>query len=571
MSGLLDRFNSVWLVDFEFHQPDGERPDPICMVAREYFTGSTIRLGPDGLKALQAAPFDTGPLSLFVAYYASAEFGCFEALGWPMPEHVCDLFTEFRCHTNGLPVPCGNGLLGALSYIGAPAMGSARKDDMRQLAIRGGPYTAEELEALIRYCEEDVVAMLPLLEALAPRLSLHSLLRGRYMKAVARIEGAGVPIDTATLAKLQENWAGIKEALVGTLAGDTGIFDGVSFSQEGFIRYLERRNIPWPVLDTGRPDLKDATFKAMAARYPELLPIRELRNALSQLRLTSIAVGKDGRNRCMLSPFQSRTGRNQPSNAKFIFGPATYIRSLIKPAPGRAIAYIDYSQQEFGIAAALSSDEAMQAAYLSGDPYLAFAKQAGAVPQDATKQSHSRERDVFKTTVLGVQYAMGPEALAARIGVCPYEGRRLLGLHQKTYAKFWRWSDQFVSAAMLSGDTQTRLGWRIKVGPETNPRSLRNFPMQANGAEILRLACCLATEAGITVCAPVHDALLIEAEAETIESEVARTINFMRRAGEDVLAGFPLSSDAKVVKCPDRYMDDRGRRMWEALQELIPT
>jgi hypothetical protein len=32
----------------------------------------------------------------------------------------------------------------------------------------------------------------------------------------------------------------------------------------------------------------------------------------------------------------------------------------------------------------LSGDEAMQAAYLSGDPYLEFAKQAGAVPPDAS-------------------------------------------------------------------------------------------------------------------------------------------------------------------------------------------
>jgi hypothetical protein len=38
-----------------------------------------------------------------------------------------------------------------------------------------------------------------------------------------------------------------------------------------------------------------------------------------------------------------------------------------------------------------------------------------------------------------------------------------------------------------------------------------NFPMQANGAEMLRLACCLAIERGLAVCAPVHDAILIEA------------------------------------------------------------
>ena len=80
------------------------------------------------------------------------------------------------------------------------------------------------------------------------------------------------------------------------------------------------------------------------------------------------------------SAFRSRTGRNQPSNSKFIFGPSVWLRGLIKPPPGHGVAYVDWRQQEFGIAAALSGDAAMQAAYLSGDPYLAFAKQAGAVP-----------------------------------------------------------------------------------------------------------------------------------------------------------------------------------------------
>ena len=52
--------------------------------------------------------------------------------------------------------------------------------------------------------------------------------------------------------------------------------------------------------------------------------------------------GSDGRNRCLLSPFRSITGRNQPSNARFIFGPSCWLRSLIQPEPGRAVAYVDW-------------------------------------------------------------------------------------------------------------------------------------------------------------------------------------------------------------------------------------
>src|SRR5438309_989200 len=113
-----------------------------------------------------------------------------------------------------------------------------------------------------------------------------------------------------------------------------------------------------------------------------------LRHALSEMRLNELAVGSDGFNRCMLSVFRSETSRNQPSNTRYIFGPSVWLRFLIQPSPGYGIAYIDWQQQEFGIAAALSRDPLMLEAYRSGDPYLAFAKQAGAAPPHATKASH---------------------------------------------------------------------------------------------------------------------------------------------------------------------------------------
>ena len=113
----------------------------------------------------------------------------------------------------------------------------------------------------------------------------------------------------------------------------------------------------------------------------------------------------------MLSAFRSKTGRNQPTNAKFIFGTSTWIRGFIKPPPGHGIAYIDWSSQEVGIAAALSGDENMMADFAAGDPYIAFGIQAGLLPAGATKtsaeESHPGVRDMIKACVLGVQYGMG--------------------------------------------------------------------------------------------------------------------------------------------------------------------
>jgi DNA polymerase I-like protein with 3'-5' exonuclease and polymerase domains len=287
------------------------------------------------------------------------------------------------------------------------------------------------------------------------------------------------------------------------------------------------------------------------------------------MRLSDLSVGHDGRNRALLSPFASRTGRNQPSNSKFIFGPSVWLRGLIKPEPGHGLAYIDWSQQEFGVAAALSGDLAMQAAYHSGDPYLTFAKQARAVPEDATKQSHEAQRELFKQCVLGVQYGMGPETLALRIGQPPIVARDLLQAHRESYRRFWAWSDAALDHAMLYGSLQTVFGWRIGIGADANPRSLRNFPMQANGAEMLRLACCLGTERGIEICAPVHDAVLICAPQDRLEEEARRMQQAMAEASRTVLAGFELRSDVKAIQYPDRYMDGRGRVMWQRVWSLI--
>ena len=99
-----------------------------------------------------------------------------------------------------------------------------------------------------------------------------------------------------------------------------------------------------------------------------------------------------------------------------MFGLPASLRSLITPIEGKVLAYIDYAQQEFFIAAVLSNDPNMIEAYQSGDPYLAFAKLAGAVPADATKETHSRVRQLFKSCVLGVQYGLGAESLGVKIG-----------------------------------------------------------------------------------------------------------------------------------------------------------
>lgn len=566
----LSDFRTVWVVDFEFRALPGERPQAVCLVARELHSNTLVRRWltediPD------EPPFDVGPDSLFVAYFASAELGCCLALGWSMPSRVLDLYVEFRALTNGSIGPGGSGLLGALTYFGLDCMESVEKQTMRELAMREGPHNSEERIALLDYCQSDVDALPKLLDKMIVGIDLpKALLRGRYMRAVAAMEHRGIPVDLKTLHGLREYWPTIQTKLIENVDPRGDVFDGRTFKTDRWERYLIRHNIAWPRLPSGALCLDDETFRQVAKRHPMLVgKWRELRHTLGQMRLSDLAVGSDGRNRCLLSPFQSRTGRNQPSNSRFIFGPSAWLRSLIKPEEGRAIAYIDWSQQEFGIAAAFSEDPNMMAAYRSGDPYLAFAIQAGAVPPTATKQSHKRERTLFKACVLGVQYGMGAESLAASIGDTLDVARELLRLHRKTYPRYWRWSESAVDHAMLYRHLQTVFGWRLNVGPDANPRSLANFPCQANGAEMLRLACSMMVERGSGVCAPIHDAILVEAAADSIEDSVRQAQAAMREASAIVLGGFELESDSDVVRYPDRYSDERGVEMWTTVLTIL--
>jgi DNA polymerase I len=560
---------------FDAANSSGERQRPVCLDAKELRSGQEWRLFRGQFES--TPPFPTGPDALFVAFYASAEMGTFKALNWPMPTNILDLFTEFRDRTNFIKtkgdkkpiLPAGRGLVGALTYFGLDAIAAEEKDRLRLLTLRGEPWSESERQEILDYCATDTLPMEQLLAAMLPRIDLpRALLRGRYMAAAAAMEFNGTPIDLPTLQLLREHWTDIQDDLIHAV-DVYGIFDGRTFKADRWANLLARNNIPWPLLETGNLDLSDKIFREMAKSHPLVSPYRELRSALSDLRLNDLAVGHDGRNRTLLSAFGAASGRNTPSNTRFIFGPSVWLRGLIKPPPGYGVAYVDWSQQEFGIAAALSGDRAMQEAYRSGDPYLTFGKQAGAIPQDATKNSHKSERELFKACVLGVQYGMEAETLALRIGQPPIVARGLLRAHHETYREFWRWSDAAIDHAMIHNKLHTVFGWHARIREDPNPRTLRNFPMQANGAELLRLACCLGIERGIEICAPVHDAVLICAPLDRLDDDVAKMRAIMAEASRIVLDGFELSTDANIIKYPDRYMDERGAVMWQRVLRLI--
>jgi hypothetical protein len=263
--------------------------------------------------------------------------------------------------------------------------------------MKGWPFAAEEREQIQDYCHGDIEDLLKLLEKILadPEFNLGiALYHGESVAALASMQHHGVPLDMPVFTALTDKtaWRDIRDAMVPVIDARYGVYvrqaDGDwSFDMERFAAYLKREGIldGWPRTDTGKLSTKRKVFEDMSKGWPQLEELRQLRHARDKMRKIKLEVGADGRNRTVLWPFKAKTSRTQPKASQWIFSPAVWLRSLIKPEPGMAVAYIDYSSMEFLIAAALSDGHCgptnlMLDMYRTGDPYRAFAVRVGAIP-----------------------------------------------------------------------------------------------------------------------------------------------------------------------------------------------
>lgn len=580
-------FREIWCVDFEFYPGaglanggrEGDKATPLCLVALEMRSGRIVRLWQDEFGPFP--PYRLDADSLVVGYNISAEFGCHIALGWGQPAHALDPYIEFRHYVNDGTVKSGDrekgfyALDGALRYFCEDGIDTAHKTDMRDRIIQGPPYFAQERRDILNYCENDTRSLARLVPHIIPTIrSLpHELARTDFMWAIAQQERRGIPLDLPLLNRIRHHWDGMRTDLVSELDRPFGcyeIIDGVAhWRKERFTAYVRRNGMSWPAYEDRTLDERDATFREMEGKYPQIGPLRELRYSISKLRLNDLAVGNDGRNRTILGPYGSKTGRNQPSNAKYVFGPAKWIRFLITPPPGRALIHRDYRQQEVRIAAVLSGDTALLEACESGDVYLGIAKQLGFAPADATPITHKAVRQMFKTVVLGIQYGLGARSLAVRTGTSLSEAYEILARLRARFRNFESYAAGVIDRAGLDLEIGTPFGWYMQCPSGINSRTVRNFPIQSAGAEVLHVASILAERRGIEVVAPVHDAIMAEADAGQADDVSLALDRVMRDASSVVLRGYELPTDVQLIQAGQRYFDDRGVEMWETVTRLL--
>src|SRR5262249_22627025 len=204
-------------------------------------------------------------------------------------------------------------------------------------------------------------------------------------------------------------------------------------------------------------------------------------------RKIKLAVGGDFRNRTGLWPFKNKSSRIQPKEARWMFSPATWLRSVIKPESCMAAAYVDWSSMEFMVACCLPIQPVMIECYHS-DPYLSFSKRVGAAPSWATKQTHELLRDRYKTGLLSTQYSVRAQTLSSRLRISAFEAHEMIAQHHELFAVYWRWVDDWVARAFDTGVMWTPFGWECRTGiTEFNERSIATFPVQASAAAALRM------------------------------------------------------------------------------------
>ena len=567
----------IWTVDTEWGFHDGRldqesawEPVVFCAVGlrfrrRHSFWGRDHRL----LNFVREHSED-----LFVGHYVIAEMKYLLRLGIPLPSCWFDTFVTWRYLENA-PKNLEAGLSAALHQLALQHLAPAAKEALRQKIVNfefdaNNPADRREI---IDYCFSDCDGCGELFNHIHHQVPLATMAHWmEFLKAVARMELRGLPIDIETYDLIHRKRPEIQAALIGDVNGTWPIFSGNSFNKAAFFAWCEQAGIAWPV-ETSRAtrkpyrSLKNETFKEMETRHPFISEVRQVRKTLSSMGQRTLTIDPVSRSHYFsTSVFRSVTGRNQPK--QFLFSGPKWLRFLLVPeSPDHVLVYVDYTAQEVGLAAALSQDETLRAIYESSDCHMAFAIRAGAAPPGATKKTHAAIRKRYKTVCLGVQYGQTAYGISHRLGISVNDAEVLIGEHKRLFPKFWDWSERVVQGSFDGGWITTPCGWRSRVPFNSNEKTWMNWPMQSTGADIMRLTVTYLDRQNVRILAPVHDGFVLSCRRDQLPDLRAAVDYACQTAVDQVVPGFPLRWDFAVYE--NRFEDEDGLPLWSRLMGVL--
>jgi len=605
---LLQMFREIWIWDSEYVYNPGWHVTPVCMSGLEVRSGASVTaiFDYEGQQVDNPLPFK--PDVLHVVYNATADLGFALAARWGLPYNVLDLWVERRNLTNNKTDRQGNPLPTdlintCLDYGINDTTSFDEKEANRERIMRGFPFSTEEMRHIVEYCRGDVRMTRLLFERMVGQIENidQALHRGRCMKAITCMEWNGVPVDVPKLEQLKRHAKTVRRQVVGAFEDEyeTGIHrwdknGDPHFTNRGYtawVRAMGFNEDTWPI-DCGRASADGEVLERMALLYANRLPVieqyRQLRKFLTLATSDfKFPVGPDGRNRCSMKPFKARSSRSQPPTSESIPNATKALRSLLAPPEGHVLLHRDWSNAEYGIAAALAADKKRWDHYLHRDAYLVKAADFGFCDYSATKETHRELRNKFKPVVLAGQYGQTPEGLAKALGVSVAQAKRYQEREAKLYPRYQEWLAINAENRAFDGFVETECGWKLWMPKRPTAHDIRtalNVPMQGNCAEILRLTCCLATERGIDLGSSVHDALFYTAPEDSWEDVDASMKQCMDEASQTILGDdYVLKSDRDVVLYdaygyrydPDcklhygHYQHEDGQKMWNKIEAAL--
>ncbi len=618
-------YGRVWVVDTEYRS-EGGRPRPRCLCALDLLSGERREVWLAGV-AKPPCPFAMTVDECFIFFAADADIGVFINLGWPIPRHVIDVRVEFMRIRNGLaplsPLDGGDPDIAAAKeakaskkrhkkpgqfslsrvarHYGIPFIEDETKGDFRDLAMRpGDDFTDAEMHALMRvYCRGDVDATAEIarrgwdeMGLSDPRTLNQALIRGFYMSAAAWVQYVGTPINLPLYRRFSMNAVALRSAVIEKHADRFDVYECGHFSFDKYAAFIAREGLlgVWPRTPKGHLARGGRALENFAESYPivgEFLLFSATIDMLEGIgssfneggeieededKARGLRINADSRNHAAMFPFGAKTSRNAPRGRAFLFTNPVWMRYLIRPEKGRAIAFIDWIAQELRIAAARSRDLALLALCERADPYIELAITLGLAPQGATKKSHPAIRKIAKVLILAMLYGAGPRMVAAKAKMGVAQAIEVLRRLRATFPTFYAWSDTFAYRGLCALPLLSPLGWRFwpQYWKDDDPpdRTCRNFPVQAAAADIMRIAAIRALEEGIRICAIVHDEFVIEACDGDIDQAAKTMGEIMMEATEDVV-GVSIPVDSYVLRHGETYYDEDGEADFNTLMRML--
>jgi DNA polymerase I len=455
------------------------------------------------------------------------------------------------------------------------------KDRVRSIIIRHDP--SELLTAkdqILQYNNSDIRHLPRLLTRFwecsgSPDWVKHALSRGEYAARTARMIRHGYPINREKVNLFTQNVehilsAAVDDCLEYSAEVESFRWDkrkGAYVKNEKSIReWVEKQGkTSWRKTDGKKLSLSKDAFRdwydydspGFAGAYCRYLKVRQSLNGFPPPSSDSKKgrfinfIGADNRVRPNFGIYSSQSSRSQPGATGYLWLKAKWMQNFLEAPKGYALASADFASQEFLVAAIISQDAEMIAAYESGDPYLAFGKLAGLIPQDGTKESHRQMREVCKTCVLGMSYLMSKKGLAPRLTqamgeeVSEDRAEEFIEMFDDAFSDYAAWRREIIEEYDDSGKLMLSDGWTM-WGDNDNFRSVANFPVQGQGAVIMRHAVKLLQEHRINVIATVHDSIVIEYKVENTDIVLPLFRKLMVRAFDDIMIKFGKTAPIRV-------------------------